>query len=74
MSINILSINISPTGAQLCSNFVQPAKHHIITRSKIGSLKPKYIFTLLHPLTLNYTPMSYNEATKWPQWNQGMLE
>ncbi|KAI0502330.1 hypothetical protein KFK09_017278 [Dendrobium nobile] len=71
------STRITPNYAQDPAHIVPPTKHHMTTRSKIGSLKPTRRLNLLHQLTQHEqqaAPTSYSEAIKKLEWHQEMAE
>ncbi|PKU73010.1 Retrovirus-related Pol polyprotein from transposon TNT 1-94 [Dendrobium catenatum] len=55
--------SISPTNS----------RHHMITRSKTGSLKPKQVLNLTHQLSIP-DPTSYTQASQYKHWRQAMSQ
>ncbi|PKU74822.1 Retrovirus-related Pol polyprotein from transposon TNT 1-94 [Dendrobium catenatum] len=50
-----------------------PPRHHMITRSKTGTFKPKTILNLIHTDSNSVTdPTSYSEAARSEHWRRAM--
>ncbi|KAI0508127.1 hypothetical protein KFK09_014261 [Dendrobium nobile] len=68
----ITESNPTPNLSSPQATNAQP-RHHMITRSKTGTLKPKTILNLIHTDSTTVTdPTSYTEAARSEQWRRAM--
>lgn len=51
-----------------------PIRHHMITRTKTGSLKPAQKLNLFHQQQNYHDPTAYSEASKHAVWRHAMAD